>query len=125
MKSKEAAERLPVFSQGGVAIPLSQVADLQTLDGQTLIAREGGRLRITVRCDIVGRDQGGFVAEAQQRFADEIKQDMPKGYQEKWIGMFENLDRARSHFMMVGPITVLLIFLMLVVTLGSFRAALA
>ena len=35
-------------------------------DGQTLIARENGRRRMTVRCDIVGRDQGGFVREAQE-----------------------------------------------------------
>ena len=41
-------------------------------DGQTLIARGDGRRRMTVRCDIVGRDQGGFVKEAQERFDAEI-----------------------------------------------------
>ncbi len=123
--SKEAIEHMPVFTQDGVPILLSQVAKVYIKEGQTLIAREGSRLRITVRCDIVGRDQGGFVAEAQSRFDQEIKPHMPTGYKESWIGMFENLERARKHFMIVGPITVLLIFLMLVVTLGSLRAALA
>jgi cobalt-zinc-cadmium resistance protein CzcA len=39
--------------------------------------------------------------------------------------MFENLARARKHFMLVGPITIGLIFVLLVITLGSLRAALA
>jgi cobalt-zinc-cadmium resistance protein CzcA len=58
VESKEAIERMPVFTQDGTPIPLSQVAKVYLKEGQTLIAREGGRLRITVRCDIVGRDQG-------------------------------------------------------------------
>src|SRR5437763_7952474 len=122
MKSKEAAERLPVFSQGGVAIPLSQVADLQTLDGQTLIAREGGRRRITVRSDIVGRDQGGFVAEAQQLFEKEIQ--APPTVRVRWIGMFENLVRARHHFAIIIPVTIALIYVLLVITFRSQKAAL-
>ena len=53
-----------VYNSDGVPIPLAQVARIEIVDGQTLIAREGSRRRLTVRCDIVGRDQGGFVAEA-------------------------------------------------------------
>ena len=98
VQSKEAIERMPVFRQDGTPIPLSQVAKVVVKEGQTLIAREGGRLRITVRCDIVGRDQGGFVAEAQERFKEEIedKNEVPPGYRVAWIGMFENLARARA-----------------------------
>ncbi|MBI3822168.1 MAG: efflux RND transporter permease subunit, partial [Planctomycetes bacterium] len=124
VQSVEGIKRMPIFKQDGGDVPLDQVAKVYLKEGQTLIAREGGRRRITVRCDIVGRDQGGFVAEAQKRFEDEIKKDVPTGYRVNWIGMFENLERARKHFMIVGPITVLLIFLMLVVTLGSLRGAL-
>src|SRR5262249_42583212 len=109
----------------GVPVPLGQVAKIDVIAGQTLIAREGGRRRITVRCDIVGRDQGGFVAEAQRRFAAEIEPAMPTGYRAAWVGVFEDLARARKHFMIVGPITVGLIFLMLIITLGSLRGALA
>ncbi len=93
-------------------------------DGQTIIARENGRRRITVRCDIVGRDQGGFVAEAQRRF-DERRSRCRDGYRVSWLGMFENLARARRHFAIVIPITIALIYvLLLVVTFGSQRAAL-
>ena len=76
---------------------------------------------MTVRCDIVGRDQGGFVHEAQDTFAREIT--LPAGYRVEWLGMFENLDRAYKHFMVLIPTTIAIIFLVLVVAYGSFRAA--
>ncbi len=77
---------------------------------------------MTVRCDIVGRDQGGFVEEAQQRFGEEIK--LPPGYHVEWLGMFENLERASKHFMILIPTTIVIIFLVLMVAFGSLRAAL-
>jgi cobalt-zinc-cadmium resistance protein CzcA len=120
-KSPQAIGRLPVYTADGVPIPLAQVATVQVRDGQTIIARGDGRRRMTVRCDIVGRDQGGFVAEAQQRFDQEI--DLPPGYRVQWLGMFENLDRAFKHFMILIPTTIGIIFLVLIVAFGSFRAA--
>jgi cobalt-zinc-cadmium resistance protein CzcA len=121
-KSPEAIGRLPVYTQDGVPIPLAQVASIQVIDGQTLIARGDGKRRMTVRCDIVGRDQGGFVAEAQERFKKDIKPNMGPGYDEKWLGMFENLERAYNHFLVLIPTTIAIIFIVLVVSFGSFRA---
>src|SRR5262249_37623947 len=120
----QAVGRLPVYAADGQPVPLSAVARIEVADGQTLIARENSRRRITVRCDIVGRDQGGFVTEAQARFDAEIQPSVPPGYKVGWLGMFENLQRARDRFLVVMPITVVLIFCLLLVTFGSFRAAL-
>ena len=90
--------RLPVHTAEGLPVPLTQVAKIEVVDGQTTIARESGQRRLTVRCDIVGRDEGGFVAEVQRRFDAEVGPTMPKGYRVQWLGMFENLNRAREHF---------------------------
>jgi cobalt-zinc-cadmium resistance protein CzcA len=122
LTSPSAIGRLPVQTADGGTIPLSEVAHIELVDGQTTIAREGGRQRLTVRCDIVGRDQGGFVAEAQERIAAAIH--VPPGYHVSWLGMFENLARARSHFAMVIPVTVALIYALLVVTFRSQSSAL-
>jgi cobalt-zinc-cadmium resistance protein CzcA len=121
INSPSAIGRLPVHTSDGVPIPLSEVAKIELMDGQTMIAREGGRQRLTVRSDIVGRDQGGFVADAQARFAS-IK--IPPGYHVSWLGMFENLARARTHFALVIPLSVALIYGLLVVTFRSQKAAL-
>lgn len=109
--------RLPIHTRDGIPISLDQVARIEVTDGQTLIARENGRRRLTVRTDIVGRDQGGFVAEAQRRFASEVS--LPHGYRVSWLGMFENLARAKRHFSILLPLTIAVISLVL---LASFRS---
>ncbi len=49
---------------------------------------------------------------------------MPKGYRVQWLGMFENLNRAREHFRLLIPATIVIIFLLLWATFQSLRAAL-
>jgi cobalt-zinc-cadmium resistance protein CzcA len=122
--SPQAIGRLPVHTADGTPVPLSQVAKIELSDGQTIIARESGRRRLTVRCDIVGRDEGSFVAEIQRRFDAEIRPTLPNGYHVEWLGMFENLNRAREHFRLLIPATVAVIFLLLWATFQSLRAAL-
>jgi heavy metal efflux system protein len=122
LRSPAAIGRLPVYNSEGIPIPLAQVAHIDIIDGQTMIARDDGRRRLTVRTDIVGRDQGGFVAEAQRLFNQEIK--APIGYRVAWLGMFENLERAGQHFKILVPASIGVIFLLLLVTFGSLRASL-
>jgi cobalt-zinc-cadmium resistance protein CzcA len=121
LRSPQAIGRLPVHNAEGIPIPLSQVAKIEVIDGQTIIAREEGRRRLTVRSDIVGRDQGGFVAEAQRLFEKEIA--VPNGYRVSWLGMFENLERARQHFQILVPVSIAVIYILLLTTFGSQRAA--
>lgn len=122
LQSPQEIGRLYVYTAEGVPVPLNQVASIDIVEGQTLIARQNNRRRLTVRCDIVGRDQGGFVAEAQKLVAEQI--ELPVDYQRAWLGMYENLDRARKHFLVLIPITVALIYGLLVITFRSYRAAL-
>jgi heavy metal efflux system protein len=124
VNSPQAIGRLLLHTADGQPVPLAQVARIEIVDGQTLISREGGRRLITARCDIVGRDAGSFVREAQARFDAEMGPSMPEGYRVAWMGMFENLHRAYEHFRLLIPATVLLIFLLLWATFGSLRCAL-
>src|SRR5436190_948878 len=124
LNSPQAVERLPVPNPKGIPIQLAQVANISVIDGQTLIARDSGRRRLTVRTDIVGRDQGSFVAEAKRLFDKEMKASVPAEVNVRWIGMFENLERARNHFAIVMPVTVALIYVLLVVTFRTQAASL-
>jgi cobalt-zinc-cadmium resistance protein CzcA len=117
MKSPQDIELLPVFNEQGEAVPLGQVATIRVIDGETLIARAKNLRRITVRCDIRNRSQGDFVSDAQSRFNKEI--EIPAGYSVEWLGMFENLARARTHFALLIPLTIVLIFLLM---LAIFRS---
>jgi len=106
---------IPMRESGRV--PLAQLADIRVTDGATIIARRENERQITIRTNIRGRDQGGFVREAQARFAEAVK--LPPGYQVSWGGQFENFDRARQRLAIIIPITIGIIFLLLFVTFGS------
>jgi len=106
-----------VPTRDGGRVPLSMLADIRVVDGATIIARRENERQITVRTNIRGRDQGSFVAEAQERFEDAVK--LPAGYRVVWGGQFENLERARQRLGVIVPVTIAIIFALLFVTFGS------
>jgi cobalt-zinc-cadmium resistance protein CzcA len=106
-----------VTTREGGRVPLSQLADIHVTNGASIIARRENHRQISVRTNIRGRDQGGFVAEAQQRFGREVM--LPAGYQVDWGGQFENLARARRRLTFILPVTIAVIFALLFFTFGS------
>jgi heavy metal efflux system protein len=105
----------------GGKVPLSQLAGIKTVEGASMIARRENQRQETVRTNIRGRDQGGFVAEAQHVFEKRLQ--LPEGYKITWGGQFENLDRARRRLTFVLPLTVGIIFVLLYFAFGSARYA--
>jgi cobalt-zinc-cadmium resistance protein CzcA len=106
-------------TDAGPIVLLSRVAKLQEVEGASTIQREWGKRRITVQCNVRGRDVASFVAEAQRRIGEEVK--MPEGYTVEWGGQFENMQRANERLMFVVPITLGLIFALLYFSFGSIR----
>jgi heavy metal efflux system protein len=113
----EAIGRILIPTREGGRVPLAQLAEISVANGATIIARRENQRQITVRTNIRGRDQGGFVEEAQRKFAKEIK--LPESYQVTWGGMFENLERARRRLYLILPITIALIFALLFSAFGK------
>jgi cobalt-zinc-cadmium resistance protein CzcA len=103
----------------GQILPLEQVTQLVRTEGPATINREWGRRRVTVQCNVRGRDVGRFVDEAQRRIAADVK--LPEGYTIEWGGQFENMQRANRRLMFVVPLTLGLILLLLYLSLGSIR----
>ena len=100
-----------MHAPGGEVVPLSQLANIHVVDGATMIARRENQRQVTVRLNIRGRDQGGFVAEARQVLEQNIH--LPKGYDVDWGGQYENLARARHRLYYIMPITIAIIFTLL------------
>ncbi|MGA7161126.1 MAG: CusA/CzcA family heavy metal efflux RND transporter [Bacteroidota bacterium] len=110
-ESIESVRDMLVPSPSGGRIPMSQLATIKLVDGPTIIQREDGQRQISVRTNIRGRDQGSFVAEAQEKVGAAIT--IPKGYSVSWGGQFENLSRAGKRLAIVIPLTIGIIFLLL------------
>lgn len=118
----EAIGNLPVSNADGMAVPLSQVAEIKLIEGPPTVSREEAQRRIVVQCNVRGRDMGGFVAEAQK--AVEEKVDLPAGYFVTWGGQFENQQRAQATLAIVVPVCLGLIFILLFVSFNSVKNAL-
>ncbi len=103
----------------GSVLPLNRVAKVVETEGPATINREWGRRRITVQCNVRGRDVGSFVAEARQSLAARVK--LPEGYTVEWGGQFEIMQRANRRLMFIVPMALGLIFALLYFSLKTFR----
>ena len=115
----DALAAMLIQTPGGPVVPLDRVANVVETTGPATVQREWGRRRVTVQCNVRGRDVGGFVAEAQRRLRDAVP--LPPGYTLEWGGQFENMERANRRLMFVVPLTLGLIFMLLYFSLGSVR----
>ena len=107
-----------VPTRDGGRVPLSQLAEIQVVNGASIIARRENHRQISVRTNIRGRDQGSFVADAQRAVRARAS-SLPAGYPVDWGGQFENLERARRRLAFILPITIAIIFALLFFTFGS------
>lgn len=108
---------LMLTTSSGTRIPLTRVADVREVRGAKYITREWSKRRITIQCNIRGRDIGSFVSEAQERIGDEVK--LPRNYRLEWGGQFENMRRAQLRLMIVVPVALGLILGILYLTFKS------
>ena len=110
-----------VVGNGPGTIALRDVAKIEVRQGASRIMRESGSRSVIVKMNLLGRDQGSFVKEAQQVVAEKIK--LPPGYTLTWGGQFENSQRAAARLMVIVPVTILLIFSSLFWAFRSMRLA--
>ncbi|WP_080236852.1 efflux RND transporter permease subunit [Spirosoma rigui] len=113
----EQIENLLIPSRSGSKIPLKELAFIGTHAGPAFVYREGNARFIAIKFSVRGRDLGSTIAEAQEKVAQTIK--LPEGYQIKWAGEFENQTRAERQLSIVVPISITIIFLILLFTFGS------
>ena len=109
---------LPIVTPDGARIALADVADVRVVDGPPVIKSENARPNGWTYVDIVDRDLGSYVAEAQRAVADSI--ELPAGYSLEWSGQYEYMVRARERLAVVGPITLAIIVLLLFINFGRF-----
>src|SRR5690554_4833397 len=112
-------KNLLVPSVTGALIPMDQLADVTFEGGQTNIYRYNNKREITVRTNIRDRDQGGFVAELQERIDAEIT--IPKGYELVYGGQYENLERAGKQLIITIPLTLVVVFVFLFMLFKNFK----
>jgi cobalt-zinc-cadmium resistance protein CzcA len=106
----------------GSRLPLSQLADIEAVEGPVQISREQGQRRIVVGVNLDDRDVGSYVEELQAKVNAGIS--LPAGYYLVYGGQFENQQRAMARLYLVVPLALLIIYLLLFTMFGNLRNSL-
>ncbi|HEX7008599.1 MAG TPA: efflux RND transporter permease subunit, partial [Phycisphaeraceae bacterium] len=115
----ESIGNLLIRAPDGQNVPLDQLATIEEIVGPRQVTRENAQRLITVQGNVVGRDIGSFVEDAQAAIAEQV--DLPAGYFLDWGGQFELQQAANARLALVIPLTLGLICLLLYASFGSVK----
>lgn len=109
--SIDSLRSLPIVTAQGARIALVDVAEIEIADGPPVIKSENARPNGWLYVDIANRDLGSYVSEARQVVEDRVS--LPPGYSLMWSGQYEYLIRAQQRLMLIGPLTLLVVILLI------------
>ena len=111
---------LLVGTPTGQQIPLSELSNIHESGGASFIYRENNSRYIGLQYSIEGRDLQSAVLEGQRSIAD-IAKSLPPGYQLTWGGEYGELLQAEQQLEYIGPMAILIIFMILFALYGNFK----
>jgi cobalt-zinc-cadmium resistance protein CzcA len=111
---------LLVGTPSGQQIPLRELADIKEASGASFIYRENNSRYIGVQYSVEDRDLAGAVADGQRAIAD-IAKSLPAGYRLDWGGEYSEFLEAKHQMAIIGPLALLLIFMILFALYGNFK----
>ncbi|QDF65720.1 efflux RND transporter permease subunit [Shewanella sp. SNU WT4] len=108
---------LPVVTKSGNYLPLGNLADISISDGPPMLSSEDGRLISWVFIDIKGVSIGDYIDNAKVALDAELK--VPPRYSYSFAGQYEYMQRVDAKLKQVVPVTLAVIFILLMLTFGS------
>ena len=110
---------LLVGTPDGQQIPLSQLSTITQGNGASFIYREDNSRYIGVQYSIQGRDLARAVEDGQRAVTKAV--NLPQGYTLAWGGEYSQFLEARSQLSFIGPLAIVLIFMILFALYGNFK----
>jgi|ERR1035437_5742440 cobalt-zinc-cadmium resistance protein CzcA len=118
---------MTVYGKGGKRWccfpPFPQTLEIDEVDSHisTATTTTGNNSRyIGVQFSIEGRDMQSVVRNGQRSIAD-IAKSLPPGYRLEWGGEYSELVEAQHQMIYIGPLAVLIIFMILFALYGNFK----
>jgi len=110
---------LLVPAPAGQQIPLSELATIKQASGASFIYRENNSRYIGIQFSVEGRNLEGVVNAGQAAVKKAVT--LPAGYRLDWGGEYSELLEAKAQFIVIGPLALLLIFMILFALYGNFK----
>ncbi len=115
----ESIQDILITAPDGTMIPLGELTTTEEIVGARQITRENNQRFISIQCNVVDRDIGSFVADAQKAIDAEV--DLPPGYLTTWGGQYRLQQEASKRMSFVVPIVLIFLFMLLFGNFGSVR----
>ncbi len=113
---------LPFYSPMGQALTLGTVAKITLSEGPPMLKSENARLSSWVYVDVRGRDLAAVAHDLQRAVAEQVQ--LEPGISVAYSGQFEFMERANARLKIVVPATLVIIFVLLVLTFERWDEAL-
>ena len=117
-KSIEAIRQLTVPTPSGSYVPVGQLADIQIVEGPTVIYRQNGYRYTPVKFSVRDRDLASTIEEAQRRIAANVK--LPYDTHLVWEGLINEMNEAFSRLKVIVPLTLAIIALLVYRAVGNW-----
>jgi len=101
----------------GTGIEINELVDFKMTLGPVQIDHENGMRKSLVQTNVVGRDLVGFVNELSSKIDEGIT--LPQGYFIEYAGEYQNQQRAAKKLSFVVPLSIGLVFILLLMTFKS------
>jgi cobalt-zinc-cadmium resistance protein CzcA len=118
-KTENEIGNLMVPTSTEVRIPLKEISSISFKTGAVMVYHDNNERFAIVQFSIFGRDMGSTVSEMQDKLKKAIK--LPKTYRMDLAGEYTSEVRAMKRLAVVVPISVILIFLILLVAFRNLR----
>jgi cobalt-zinc-cadmium resistance protein CzcA len=117
--SAQQISSLLVGTPDGSQIPLSELANISQGNGASFIYRENNSRYIGIQYSIEDRDLSGAVDEGQEAVNKQVR--LSEGYWLEWGGEYSQFLEAKRQLNIIGPLAVVLIFVILFALYGNFK----
>jgi len=101
----------------GDSVEINELVNFKMTQGPVQIDHENGMRKSLVQTNVVGRDLVGFVDELSAKISSSI--ELPQGYFVKYAGEYQNQQRAAKRLSFIVPLSIGLVFILLLMTFKS------
>ncbi|MGB0893291.1 MAG: efflux RND transporter permease subunit [Parashewanella sp.] len=119
----EQLKQLPVVTSQGHYLPLHRVADIHINRGAPMMKSENGRLISWVFIDLNNISIGDYIKTANTAITEQLI--LPARYTFEFSGQYEYMQRVQDKLILVVPATLVIIFILLIMTFGQINQAIS
>jgi len=114
-------KKILVDTPSGQRVPIEELVQFVDSSGPLTIMRENMTKRRVIICNLSGRDQGSWVAEAKDAIFTKVT--LPEDYYVVFGGQYESYQRAAQRLTILSLLVGVIVFFLLFLSFGSLKCA--